>query len=73
MTLARPVSWEVGRLLVGDSLWTNSKRLVVALVENKAYIPGRVSTFRFISSCALGVDMVAALRSSLVFWVGSTF
>jgi hypothetical protein len=35
MVLTRPVSWKVGRLLVGDGLWTHSKRLVVALARSK--------------------------------------
>lgn len=73
VVLARPVSWEVGRLLVGDGLWTNSKRLIVALAEDQPHIPSRVSTLRLICSCALGVDMVAVLGSSLVFSEGSTF
>jgi hypothetical protein len=73
MVLTRPVTWKVGRLLVGDCLWANSKRLVVVLAEDQPNIPSRVSTLRLISSCALGVDMVAVLASSLAFWVGSTF
>jgi hypothetical protein len=67
MVLARPVSWEVCGLLVGDGFGADSERLVVKLAKFKPHIPSRVGTLRLISSSAAGVDIVAAVSSSLVF------
>ena len=67
VVLARPVSWEVCGLLVRDCFGADSERLVVILAKFKPHNPSRVSTLRLISSSAAGVDIVAAVSSSLVF------
>jgi hypothetical protein len=74
VVLAGPVSGEVCGCLVAHDLGANVELLYKVLVHRQLQHRDRVTTFRLVSSSALGVAIIAVLRSRLVvILVGCTF